>query len=47
MEKKKFELIEICRNHFEANLTQQNAVEVITKSYLFNKDFFEAARKFV
>ena len=36
------ELIEICLNHFEANLTLQNAVEVITKSYIAE---FQAKKK--
>ena len=41
------ELISICLNYLENNLTQQNAVEVMTKSYLISKDLFHAARKFV
>jgi len=41
------ELIEICLNHLKANLTEQSAVEVMTKSYLINKDLFDMARKFV
>ena len=41
------ELISICLNYLKANLNEQNAVEVMTKSYLINKDLFYAARKCV
>ena len=41
------ELIEICLNHLKANLTEQNAVEVMIKSYLINKNLFDIAREFV
>ena len=41
------ELIEVCLNHMKANLTEQNAVEVMIKSYLINKNLFDIAREFV
>ena len=41
------ELIEVCLNHLKANLTEQNAVEVMIKSYLINKNLFDIAREFV
>jgi hypothetical protein len=42
------DLVKICVNHLKTNLTEVNAVEVMTKSYMINqKDLFDAARKFV
>ena len=42
------DLIRICANHLKTNLTEGNAVEIMTKSYMINqKDLFDAAQKFV
>merc|ERR1711974_123571 len=43
-------LVAICVNHFKYNLSVNNAMEVLTASYLvdgnYAKDLFEAASKF-
>ena len=41
-------LIEICERHMRGNLTEENAVEVMTKSYLINNNtLFDSAWNFV
>ena len=42
------DLVDICVYHLSANLTEENAVEIMTKSHMINqKKLFDAARKFV
>ena len=42
------DLVKICMNHLKTNLTEVNAVDIMSKSYMINqKDLFDAARKFV
>ena len=42
------DLVDICVYHLSANLTEENAVEIMTKSHMINqKKLFDASRKFV
>ena len=42
------DLVDLCVNHFTSNLTEENAVEVMTKAYLIGKkDLFHLAYRYV
>ena len=42
------DLIPICVNHLKVNLSKENVVDIMTKSYMINQiDLFDAARRFV
>ena len=42
------DLVDICVYYLSSNLTEENAVEIMTKSYMINqKKLFDTARKFV